>query len=55
LVPKCGSKKDEQLSFFAQLSFSSGTDAAGYSRNDVSAVLKLALSIVHGCTMERNA
>ena len=38
---------------FTQLRFRSGTDAAGYSRSDVSVVPKLVLSIVHGCTMER--
>jgi len=31
--------------------FSSGTDAAGYIRSDVSAMLKLAAKSVQGCTL----
>ena len=32
-------------------SFSSGTDAAGYSSSDISACTKLAMKSVHGCTL----
>ena len=44
-------KNTRRRTFCTLRIFSSGTDAAGYIRSDVSAVLKLAAKSVQGCTL----